>query len=214
MTLDAKVPSGPVQEKWDRHRFELKLVNPANKRKFEVIMVGTGLAGGAVPTRPGLVVVLTRMNSVEIDEANATAWVGPGVINLDLSKQTDPLGYHFAPDPSSQSACTIGGNVAMNSGGPHCLKHGVTTDHVAALEMILPDGTPIVVGRGEDGGLDLAGVFVGSEGTLGVITGAVLKLVETPKAYATAMVAVPTKVKITRLNMASVVAVRPLEATG
>ncbi|MFQ5948532.1 MAG: FAD-binding oxidoreductase, partial [Acidimicrobiia bacterium] len=92
---------------------------------------GTGLAGGAVPTEPGVVVALTRMNRIfEVDVDNRTAWVGPGVINLDLSRHTDQYGLHFAPDPSSQSACTIGGNVACNSGGPHCLAEGTTVDHV------------------------------------------------------------------------------------
>jgi glycolate oxidase len=143
---------------------------------------GTGLAGGAIPTQPSLVVVLTKMNSVEIDEANATAWVGPGVINLDLSKQTEPLGYHFAPDPSSQSACTIGGNIANNSGGPHCLADGSTVSHVLALEMVTADGDVVMLGgpAPDPVGLDLRGVVVGSEGTVGIITRALVRLTPNP----------------------------------
>jgi glycolate oxidase len=143
---------------------------------------GTGLAGGAIPIKSSLVVVLTRMNSVEIDEENATAWVGPGVINLDLSKQTEPLGFHFAPDPSSQSACTIGGNVANNSGGPHCLAEGSTVGHVLALEMVTADGEVVVLGgpAPDPVGLDLRGVVVGSEGTLGIITRVLVRLTPNP----------------------------------
>src|SRR5688572_6709781 len=99
---------------------------------------GTGLAAGAVPIGGGIVLSTTRMNQIhEIDPINRTAWVGPGVINLDLSRATARLGLHFAPDPSSQAACTIGGNVANNSGGPHCLAEGSTVNHVLALEVVL-----------------------------------------------------------------------------
>ncbi|MDH5373999.1 MAG: FAD-binding protein, partial [Acidimicrobiia bacterium] len=154
---------------------------------------GTGLAGGAIPTQPGLVVVLTKMNSVEIDEANATAWVGPGVINLDLSKQTEPFGYHFAPDPSSQSACTIGGNIANNSGGPHCLAEGSTVGHVLALEMVTADGDVVILGgpAPDPIGLDLRGVVVGSEGTLGIITKALVRLTPNPPDVRTLLTAFP-----------------------
>ena len=102
---------------------------------------GTGLAGGAIPVGAPIVVALTKMNEIHsVDLANRVAWVGPGVINLDLSKHLHPLGYHFAPDPSSQQVCTIGGNVANNSGGPHCLAYGVTNAHIQALEVVLPSG--------------------------------------------------------------------------
>ena len=131
---------------------------------------GTGLAGGAVATG-GVLVCTTRMHRIlEVDAAGRTALVEPGALTDSINAAVEGHGLRYLPDPASSAACTIGGNVAMNSGGPHCLKHGVTTDHVAALEMILPDGTPLVVGRGEDGGLDLAGVFIGSEGTMGVIS--------------------------------------------
>jgi glycolate oxidase len=144
---------------------------------------GTGLAAGAVPTEGGIVLSTTRMNQIEeIDVANRTAWVGPGVINLDLSRATAPYGLHFAPDPSSQSACTIGGNVANNSGGPHCLAEGSTVSHVLALEVVLADGTVTTVGSEAPDpiGLDLRGVLVGSEGTLAIVTKALVKL--TPNA--------------------------------
>jgi glycolate oxidase subunit GlcD len=131
---------------------------------------GTGLAGGAVADG-GVLICTTRMHRIlEVDEEGRTALVEPGVLTDAINEAAEPYGLRYLPDPASAAACTIGGNVAMNAGGPHCLKHGVTTDHVAALEVILPDGTPLIVGRGEDGGLDLAGVFTGSEGTLGVIS--------------------------------------------
>lgn len=131
---------------------------------------GTGLAGGAVADG-GVLVCTTRMHRIlEVDESGRTALVEPGALTDTINEAAQKYGLRYLPDPASAAACTIGGNVAMNSGGPHCLKYGVTSDHVAALEVILPDGTPVVVGRGEDGGLDLAGVFTGSEGTLGVIS--------------------------------------------
>jgi glycolate oxidase len=134
---------------------------------------GTGLAGGAIPLGVPVVVAVTRMNQVlEVDTVNRVAWVEPGVVNLDLTKHLAPLGFHFAPDPSSQQVCTIGGNVANNSGGPHCLAYGVTNAHVVALEVVLPSGEVAMLGglEVEPQGFDLRGVFVGSEGTLGVVT--------------------------------------------
>ena len=134
---------------------------------------GTGLAGGAIPLGAPVVVSVAKMNRIlEIDTDNRIAWVEPGVINLDLTRHLLPLGYHFAPDPSSQQVCTIGGNVANNSGGPHCLAYGVTNAHVVALEVVLPDGEVVTLGGldAEPAGLDLRGAFVGSEGTLGITT--------------------------------------------
>jgi glycolate oxidase len=140
---------------------------------------GTGLAGGAIPLGKPVVVATTRMNRIlEVDEANRVAWVEPGVINLDLTRHLTPMGYHFAPDPSSQQVCTIGGNVANNSGGPHCLAYGVTNAHIVALEVVLPDGEVALLGGldPEPGGYDLRGVFVGSEGTLGICTRVAVRL--------------------------------------
>ncbi|MDJ0767373.1 MAG: FAD-linked oxidase C-terminal domain-containing protein [Ilumatobacter sp.] len=140
---------------------------------------GTGLAGGAIPLGAPIVVALTRMNRVlDVDVDDRVAWVEPGVINLDLDKHLGPLGYHFAPDPSSQQVCTIGGNVANNSGGPHCLQYGVTNAHILALEVVLPSGDIAMFGGldAEPAGLDLRGAFVGSEGTLGIVTRVAVRL--------------------------------------
>ncbi len=140
---------------------------------------GTGLAGGAIPLGVPVVVAVTRMNRVlEVDEANGVAWVEPGVVNLDLTRHLQPFGYHFAPDPSSQQVCTIGGNVANNSGGPHCLLYGVTNAHILAVEVVLPSGEVAMLGglEAEPVGYDLRGVFVGSEGTLGIATKVAVKL--------------------------------------
>ena len=154
---------------------------------------GTGLAGGAVPSEPAVLIVTTRMTDIEVDAANLTAWVGPGVINLDLSAHTAPLGLHFAPDPSSQAACTIGGNIANNSGGPHCLAEGTTVNHVLAVEFVDATGAVMVAGgRAPDPtGLDVRGVLVGSEGTLGVVTRALVRLTPNPPAVRTMLFGFP-----------------------
>jgi glycolate oxidase len=156
---------------------------------------GTGLAGGAVPAEPGLVVSLTRMNQIlEVDTAARSAWVGPGVVNLDLSLHTSPLGLHYAPDPSSQSVCTIGGNVATNAGGPHCLAEGSTVAHVLAVEMVTADGAVVRLGSAapDPNGLDLRGVVVGSEGTLGIVTKVLVRLLPNPPDVRTLLLAFPT----------------------
>ena len=153
---------------------------------------GTGLAGGTVATGPALLLVTTRMNRIgEVNVENRTAWVQPGVINLDLSIHTSPLGLYFAPDPSSQSACTIGGNVGNNSGGLHCLAEGTTVNHVLALEVVTPDGDVILLGGDAPDpiGLDLRGVMVGSEGTLGIVTNILVKLTPNPPAVRTILLA-------------------------
>ncbi len=144
---------------------------------------GTGLAGGAVPPDGAVVISLTKMTRVRsIDPDARRAWVEPGVLNLDLSRAVAAHGLHFAPDPSSQQTCTIGGNVANNSGGPHCLAEGVTASHIVALEVVLPDGTVTVLG-GEDPeppGYDLRGAFVGSEGMCGIATAICVRLTQDP----------------------------------
>ncbi|MGA7272562.1 MAG: FAD-linked oxidase C-terminal domain-containing protein [Acidimicrobiia bacterium] len=141
---------------------------------------GTGLAAGAVPSQGGVVVSTKLMDRIEeIDPNDRTAWVGPGVINLDLSVATSAYGLHFAPDPSSQAACTVGGNVANNSGGPHCLAEGSTVSHILAVEVVLADGEVMVLGgpAPDPIGLDLRGVMVGSEGTLGLVSRVLVRLV-------------------------------------
>ena len=139
---------------------------------------GTGLTAGASPTEGGVVLVTTAMNQIDIDAANRTAWVGAGVINLDLGNAAAPYGLQFAPDPSSQPACTIGGNVANNSGGAHCLAEGATTSHVLGLEVVMAGGEVVVLGSQapDPPGLDLKGIIVGSEGTLCVVTRALVRL--------------------------------------
>ncbi len=157
-------------------------------RPFVARGSGTGLAGGAVPVGDPVVIVTTKMDRIlEVDPVDRVAWVQPGVINLDLTRALAPHGLHFAPDPSSQQACTIGGNVANNSGGPHCLAYGVTSAHVLALEVVLPDGSVTLLGGldPEPAGLDLRGVFVGSEGTLGIATRIAVRLTPDPPAVAT-----------------------------
>ncbi|MEM7092385.1 MAG: FAD-linked oxidase C-terminal domain-containing protein [Actinomycetota bacterium] len=149
---------------------------------------GTGLAGGAIPLGAPIVVAVTKMNRIiEVDTDNRIAWVEPGVINLDLTRHLQPLGFHFAPDPSSQQVCTIGGNVANNSGGPHCLAYGVTNAHVVALEVVLPSGELVMLGGldAEPAGYDLRGAFVGSEGTLGITTRVAVRITPNPPAVKT-----------------------------
>lgn len=155
---------------------------------------GTGLAAGASPTEGGIVVVTTALRDIDLDPANRTAWVGAGVINLDLTKAATPHGLFFAPDPSSQSACTIGGNVANNSGGPHCLSEGSTTSHVLGLEVVLAGGEVVVLGgqAPDPPGLDLKGVIVGSEGTLGIVTRALVRLLPVEPDVRTLMMGFPT----------------------
>jgi glycolate oxidase len=144
---------------------------------------GTGLAGGAVPLDGALVIVTTKMNRIlSVDLDARQAWVEPGVLNADLSRFLAANGVHYAPDPSSQQSCSVGGNVATNAGGPHCLSEGVTAMHVLAVEVVLPDGNIAILG-GEDpepAGLDLRGVFVGGEGMLGIATRICVRLTQNP----------------------------------
>jgi glycolate oxidase len=149
---------------------------------------GTGLAGGATPIGDALVVVTAKMNRVlEIRPEDRLAWVEPGLFNLDLSTALRPLGWSYAPDPSSQQTSSIGGNVNTNAGGPHCLAYGVTSAHVLALDVVLPDGD--VVRLGSEGpeapGYDLRGVVVGSEGTLGIVAAACVRILPLPPAVRT-----------------------------
>jgi glycolate oxidase len=162
---------------------EIVRIAERNGAKLVARGAGTGLAGGAAPLDGAVVVSLTHLNKIEdVDLDNRMAWVGPGVINLDLSRHTSPHGLHFAPDPSSQQACTIGGNVANNSGGPHCLAEGTTVSHVLAMEMVLTGGEVVTLGSAAPDpiGLDLRGVAVGSEGTFGIMTRILVRL--TPNA--------------------------------
>ena len=160
---------------------------------------GTGLSGGAIAATGGMQIAFTRMNSIlELDRENRTATVEPGVINLDLDNYARKSGLRYAPDPSSQRACTLGGNVAENAGGPHCLAYGTTTNHVLGLEVALEDGSVVNLGSlagrpvNETPGYDLRGVFLGSEGTFGVATKIVVRLLPLPERVKTLLGIFPT----------------------
>ncbi len=145
---------------------------------------GTGLSGGALAPADGVLIVTSRMRRIiAIDPASRRAIVEPGVTNLAVSRPRPPFGYFYAPDPSSQQVCSVGGNVAENSGGAHCLKHGFTVHHVTGLEIVTPAGelTWIGDGTGAAPGYDLVGAFIGSEGTLGIVTKIVVRLTRIPQ---------------------------------
>ena len=149
---------------------------------------GTGLSGGAVAEEGGIVLALTRMKRIlEIDAVNLVAVVEPGVVNVDVTAAASEYGLYYAPDPSSQTACTIGGNIAENSGGPHCLAYGVTTNHVLGMEVVLADGSVHWLGgrTREAPGYDLRGIVIGSEGTLAVATKVIVRLLRQPEAVRT-----------------------------
>ena len=153
---------------------------------------GTGLSGGALPIEGGVVIGLSRMNRIlDIDLLNQRVVVQPGVINLWLTQRVAPHGYYYAPDPSSQQVCSIGGNVAENSGGAHCLKYGFTVNHVLGMKFVLPDGDLIEVGGPtlDAPGYDLPGIIVGSEGTLGIATEITVRIVRKAEAVQTVMAA-------------------------
>ena len=156
---------------------------------------GTGLSGGALPSEGCLVVGLARMNKIlSVDLPNMRMRVQPGVINLAISAHLAPLGYYYAPDPSSQSVCSIGGNVAENSGGAHCLKYGFTTNHVVAVKIVLEDGSVVDIGaeHGDPLGYDLLRAIVGSEGMLGIVTEVVVRILRKPEATRTLFATFPT----------------------
>src|SRR6476660_5609794 len=149
---------------------------------------GTGLSGGAVADPDAVLIALTRMNRIlEVDRTRRRAVVQPGVVNARLSEAAAPHGLHYVPDPSSQTACTVGGNVAENAGGPHCLKYGVTTNHIVQLQVVLPDGSMVELGspHGEPWGPDLVGLFVGSEGMFGIVTAITVRLEPMPPSVRT-----------------------------
>jgi glycolate oxidase len=153
---------------------------------------GTGLSGGALPRADGVLIVTAKMRKIlAIDPASRRAVLEPGVTNLSVSKAAEPYGLFYAPDPSSQIVCSVGGNVAENSGGAHCLKHGFTTHHVTGLEVVTPQGELTWLGDGTATapGYDLVGAFTGSEGTLGIVTKIVVKLTPIPEAVTTLLAA-------------------------
>jgi glycolate oxidase len=156
---------------------------------------GTGLSGGALPHAEGVLVVTSQMRDiVRVDPDDQRAVVQPGVINLHVTAAAQPDGYYYAPDPSSQQICSIGGNVAENSGGAHCLKYGFTTNHVTGLEVVVPDGSVVRLGGAapDPPGYDLIGAFVGSEGTLGIATEVTVRLMRSPESVRTMLAAFPS----------------------
>src|SRR5688500_3304952 len=156
---------------------------------------GTGLSGGALPVAGGVVIGLARLNRVlDIDLPNQRVTVEPGVTNLEITRQVAPNGYYYAPDPSSQQVCSIGGNVAENSGGAHCLKYGFTVHHVLEVEAVLPDGEMVRIGSStpDAPGPDLLALVVGSEGTLAVVTKIVVRILRKPEAVHTLLAAYDT----------------------
>jgi glycolate oxidase len=153
---------------------------------------GTGLSGGARPVAGGIVIVLSRLNRIlEVDLANQLVVVEPGVTNLDITRRVAPFGYYYAPDPSSQQICSIGGNVAENSGGAHCLKYGFTVHHVVAAEIVLADGERLEIGSrfGDTPGPGLLALLVGSEGTIGVVTRVTVRILRRPESVRTLLAA-------------------------
>src|ERR1700722_15023461 len=163
-----------------------ELVQIAREHRIPIVGrgAGTGLSGGVIARAGGIVISFARMNRiVKIDLANERAVLEPGVVNLEITQAVERDGYFYAPDPSSQKACTIGGNVAENAGGPHTLAYGVTTNHVLGLETVLPDGTPMTTGgKAPDmPGYDLTGLLTGSEGTMTPTTGIIVRLMRQPE---------------------------------
>lgn len=165
----------------------VKLCNELNV-PFVPRGAGTSLAGGCLPVGGGVMIALTKMKRIlEVNRRDRYAVVEPGLVNLHLTNHLKGTGYHYAPDPSSQGACTIGGNFATNSGGPHTLKYGVTVNHILGVEVVLPDGSVVELGGPTEDvpGYDLTGLFVGSEGTLGICTKVIVRLTRDPAAYRT-----------------------------
>ncbi|MCF8061573.1 MAG: FAD-binding protein [Deltaproteobacteria bacterium] len=189
----------------------------AHRERIPVIARGSGtnLSGGTVPARGGVVIHLSRMNRIlEIDLPNRTATVEPGVITLDLQNRLLRDGFVYAPDPASQKVSTLGGNLGENSGGPHCLKYGVTTNHVLGAEVVLSDGTVMWTGgkTHDSAGYDLTGLLVGSEGTLGVVTCMILRILRAPEAVKT-MLAVYDSIEDAGNTVSAVIAEGIVPAT-
>jgi glycolate oxidase len=187
-SIDKARPSAVIMPSSSEQVSEIVKLCNRHRVPFTARGAGTGLSGGCLPEHDSVLLVFSKMNRIlEIDAENMRAVVEPGVVNLHLSDRTADLGLYFVPDPSSQKACTIGGNVGENSGGPHTLIYGVTTNHVLGLEVVLPDGEIINIGgKALDApGYDLVGMFVGSEGTLGIVTKITVKLTPLPEAVKT-----------------------------
>jgi len=183
LTIHRQMPAAVVFPRSTRHVVDAVRICARHGAPIVPRGAGTSLAGGCLPVRGSVLVMLSRMNRIlQIDPRNRMAVVEPGVVNLQLARALAGTGLHFAPDPSSQGAATIGGNVGTNAGGPHTLKYGVTVNHVLGLEIVLSDGEVLQVGPVRDPGeLDLASLLVGSEGTLGIVTRIWVRLTPNPQ---------------------------------
>lgn len=194
LTFERRLPNVVVFPETTEQVSQLLKLAQRLKMPFVARGSGTGLSGGAIAARGGMIVQTSRMKGIEnVDSANCTAVVQPGVINLEISRRVSVEGFFYAPDPSSQSACTIGGNVAENSGGPHCLKYGTTVNHILKLRVVLGDGEIVQLGSAaaDPPGYDLCGVFVGSEGTFGIATEIHVRLMRNSPATRTLVAAFP-----------------------
>lgn len=190
-SVDRGTPVIVVLPKTTEEVSEIVKISRENSLPVVARGAGTGLSGGAIAEHGGIVIAMSRMSKIiEINERDRYAVVQPGVVNLDLSLISAPHGLYYAPDPSSQRACTIGGNIAENSGGPHCLAYGVTTNHVLGMEVVLSDGTITWFGgkERESLGYDMRGITIGSEGTLAIATTIVVRLLRMPETTKTMLV--------------------------
>lgn len=195
LTLHTSLPMGVVFPSTQKELVDVVKLLAASGISFLPRGAGTGLSGGAVPLEESVIIEMFRFRDIgEVDLTNRTITVGPGVVNLAISQAAAPLGLYFVPDPSSQKACSIGGNVAENAGGPHTLKYGVTVNHILGLEAVLPNGDVLKLGANHWGvpGPDLLGLFVGSEGTFGIVTQVVCRLTPLPEATKTLLAIFPT----------------------
>ncbi len=187
-TIAKSLPDAVVFPESTQHAAEIMRVLHAHKVPFIPRGAGTSLAGGCLPVEGGVFISTSRMKRIiKIDTRNRFARVEAGVVNLHVTQAVKEHGMHYAPDPSSQMACTIGGNVGTNSGGPHTLKYGVTVNHTLGATLVLPNGQIVEVGGSTEDcpGLDLTGVVVGSEGTFGLVTEAIVRLTRNPTTYRT-----------------------------
>lgn len=190
-TIHKHLPKAVVFPKNTKEVAELVRYCCQNNLPFLARGAGTGLSGGAIPLNGEVIISLVKMkNLISVDLENRRAIVEPGFVNLKLTNSIADKGYYYAPDPSSQSCCTIGGNVAENAGGAHCLKYGVTTNHILGLEVVLPTGEIIEIGDNgipDAPGYDLLGLITGSEGTLGIVTKITVRILKNPEAKQTVL---------------------------
>ncbi|GHH99341.1 FAD-linked oxidase C-terminal domain-containing protein [Neobacillus kokaensis] len=190
-TIERHLPRAVVFPKNTEEVSQIVKYCAENNLPFLARGAGTGLSGGAIPLNNEVIISLVRMKRLlEVDLENRRAVVEPGFVNLKLTNSISDKGYYYAPDPSSQYACTIGGNVAENAGGAHCLKYGVTTNHILGLEVVLPNGEIIEIGNGgipDSPGYDLLGLLTGSEGTLGIVTKITVRILKNPEAKQTVL---------------------------